>query len=155
MRRFWLKLGASSQRTTDIGFLVLRVGFGTALAFAHGWGKVTDLGKFTEGVARRGIFLPELLGPAAALSEFIGGLCLALGLVTRPAATFVLLTMLTAAFRIHAADPFGKKEMALAYAVVALAFVIAGPGRLSVDGWLTRRLPRRNSSIPPPASRPG
>jgi putative oxidoreductase len=120
-----------------------------SLALAHGLGKVGDLGKFTQGVASKGIVLPGLLGPLAALSEFVGGLCVAFGFATRPAATFVLLTMLVAAFRIHATAPFGTKELALAYAVAALCVLIAGPGRHSVDGWLYRRLPGRSSTIPP------
>lgn len=78
--------------------------------------------------------LAEVLGPSAALSEFAGGLLVALGLFTRPAAASVLLTMLGAAFVVHGDDPFARKELALAYAVAALALVIAGGGRWSVDG---------------------
>lgn len=142
-------LGASPPWAVDAGLLLVRIWFGTVLALAHGWGKVADLEKFTAGVAKRGIPLPEVLGPAAALSEFVGGLLLAIGLLTRPSALFVAITMLVAAFHIHAADPFGKKEFALAYAIAAVGVLIAGPGRFSVDGWLAKRAaPRAQTAAP-------
>jgi putative oxidoreductase len=117
---------------TDLGLAVLRLFFGITLALAHGWGKFSDLGGFA-GKLEGKVPMAWLLGPAAGLSEFVGGLLLAIGLFTRPAAFFVLVTMLVAGFYIHAADPFPKKELAFAYAAAALALVIAGPGSLSVD----------------------
>jgi putative oxidoreductase len=137
-------LGASRPWVVDAGWLLLRLWFGTVMAVVHGWGKVADLGTFTLGVAKRGLPMPELLGPAAALSELVGGLFLAIGLFTRPAASFVAVTMLVAAFHVHAADAFARKELALAYAVTALAVLAAGPGRFSADAWLARRLGARS-----------
>jgi putative oxidoreductase len=122
----------------DAALAAIRIFAGTTLALAHGLGKVSDLSRFTASVARRGFPLPELLGPAAALSEFAGGLLLALGLLTRPAATMVLVTMTVAAFGVHGGDPFKKKELALLYGSVALMFVIAGPGRYSADARIWR-----------------
>jgi putative oxidoreductase len=52
---------------------------------------------------------------------------------------FVLVTMLVAAFHVHATDPFSKKELALAYATAALAILLAGPGRLSLDARFRKR----------------
>jgi len=116
----------------DLGLLVIRLFFGTTLALAHGWGKVSDLGGFADKIANK-VPMAGLLGPAAGLSEFVGGLLLAIGLFTRPAAFLAMVTMLVAGFYIHAADPFPKKELAFAYAAAAIALLIAGPGSLSVD----------------------
>lgn len=116
--------------------MLVRVCFGATLALAHGLGKVSDLGKFIGGLEGRGFPLPGLFGPAAALSEFLGGLLVAIGLFARPAALFVAITMLVAALHVHGGDPFQKKELALAYAVAALAVLIAGPGRYSLDARL-------------------
>lgn len=134
-------LFTSSPRALDLALLLLRVGFGLALAFAHGLGKVRDIPGFSAKIAAR-VPMSELLGPAAALSELVGGLLLALGLFTRPAATFVLVTMGVAAFHIHAADPFAKKELALAFGLVALALAFGGPGRFSLDARLFGRSAR-------------
>jgi putative oxidoreductase len=132
------KLAQSSPRQADIALLVLRLWFGTVLALGHGWGKVSHLGAFIDNVAKT-VPLPHVLGPAAALSEFAGGLLLALGLFSRPAAALIMTTMGVAAFHIHAADPFMKKEFALAYGVAALVALIAGPGRYSLDARLFGR----------------
>ncbi|MCA9592189.1 MAG: DoxX family protein [Myxococcales bacterium] len=132
----WPKtLAKTSPRQADLALLVLRLWFGTVLALGHGMGKILNLGAFIDNVAKR-VPLPEVLGPAAALSEFAGGLLLALGLFTRPAAAMIVITMGVAAIHIHAADPFMKKEFALAYGFAALAVLIAGPGRYSLDARL-------------------
>ena len=134
------RLNRPSVLGTDLGLLAIRVWFGFVLAFAHGLGKVQNLEGFVDTVQRREVPLPWLLGPAAALSEFLGGLLMGLGLATRLAALSVLVTMLVAGLFIHAGDPFGKKELALSYAVAALAVLLAGPGRFSVDArWMGRR----------------
>ncbi len=129
----------STRGSLDAGLLLLRVGFGLTLAFGHGLSKLLTLGRFIGKVAKHGFPLPEVLGPLAMLSEFAGGILLALGLATRPAATFVIATMLGAALKVHAHDPFPKKELALAYALVALVLLVTGPGRHSLDARLERR----------------
>ncbi len=133
-------LATSSPRALDLGIAVVRLGFGLMLALNHGLGKMTALGNFVDGVAARGMPVPWVLGPAAALSEFLGGLLIAIGLFARPAAFFVMTTMVVAAVHIHAADPFAKKELAITYAIAALAVLLAGPGKLSIDGhWLAKK----------------
>jgi putative oxidoreductase len=134
------RLSQSSPRALDLGLLVVRLAFGLTLAFGHGLGKVAALGEFTGKIASRGMPLPWLLGPAAALSEFVGGILIAIGLLTRPSAFFALVTMSVAAFHVHAADPFAKKELALLYGAAFLAVLIAGPGRFSLDArFLAKR----------------
>ena len=109
------------------------------MAFSHGLGKMSNLDGFASKVAGMGLPAPSLMAFAAAGSELLGGLLLAVGLLTRPAAASVLVTMLVAAFYVHAGDPFGKKEFALAYAAAALVVLIAGPGKLSLDARLIDR----------------
>jgi putative oxidoreductase len=119
--------------------LLLRAGFGLTLAFGHGLGKLSNPQKFLASVTRHGFPLPEVMAPIAMLSEFVGGLLIAIGLATRPAALFVLGTMLGAAFVAHGGDPFSKKESALAYALAAVVVLVAGPGRYSLDARLEKR----------------
>ena len=89
--------------------------------------------QFTEGVAKMGFPMPDVFAWAGALSEFLGGVLIALGLGTRIAASFVFSTMAVAAFIRHASDPFDVKELALLYGTVAMAIVLIGPGRFSLD----------------------
>ena len=123
------RLAGGTPATRDLALLTLRIAFGLALALTHGRAKLLAPGRLLESLGKHGFPQPQIFGWAAILSEFAGGLLLAVGLLTRPAATLVLLTLGVAAFDFHSTDPFAKRELALAYAVVGLALVIAGPGR--------------------------
>lgn len=131
-------LHAWLDRHRDVPLLLVRLWAGGAMALLHGLGKVSDLGGFTAKVGAMGFPMPGVLGPAAALSEFVGGVLIAIGLATRGASLMLLLTMLNAAFVVHAADPVSKREPALLYAALSLALLVVGPGRYSLDkrlGW--------------------
>lgn len=138
LRTFLIGSGAT-DRATDIGLLILRVGIGLAMAFGHGLGKLPPSAGFVEGVGGLGFPAPVLFAWLAALSEFAGGLLIALGLLTRPAAASLAFTMCVAFFLQHAADPFPDKEPAFVFGVIALALVATGAGRFSVDRFLRRR----------------
>lgn len=124
----------------DGALTVLRAFTGLALAFGHGLGKLPPSEKFVAGVTSLGFPAPGLFAWAAALSEFGGGVCLALGLATRPAATLVCFTMAVAAFGQHSSDPFDVKEKALLYGAIALTFVLLGSSRFGLDRLVRRGL---------------
>lgn len=121
------------------GWTLVRVVFGLTLALGHGLSKVTgDMSRFAEGVANLGFPFPLFFAWCASLAEFLGGLLVAVGLFTRPAAAFAGFTMLVALFR-HRADPFGRMELALLYLTVMVAVVLVGAGPWSLDARLRRR----------------
>lgn len=124
----------------DAGLTLLRVVAGLSLALAHGLGKTPPSEKFVAGVAELGFPAPDLFAWSAALAELAGGALVAVGLATRPAAAMAAFTMLVAAFGRHAADPFAKKELALLYLGIMLAFVLVGGGRFSLDALVRRAL---------------
>lgn len=126
--------------TADAGLLIFRVYLGLAMALGHGFGKMPPSPQLVTGVEVLGFPAPLFFAWAAGLSEFLGGLLLAAGLLTRPAAFFMAITMLTAAGLVHAADPFTRKELALAYLCGALLFVLAGSGRFGLDALVRRAL---------------
>lgn len=128
-----------TSNVTDLGFFLLRVFVGLTMAFAHGLGKMPPPQMLIDGVAGLGFPMPELFAWAAALAELAGGLFVAFGLLTRPAAAFIAFTMLVAAFGAHAADGFDKKEMALLYFFTMSFFALAGAGRWSIDHVIGRR----------------
>lgn len=125
---------------SSIGLLWLRVLAGAGIAY-HGYGKVFGghIGKLTEGVAAMGFPAPTFFAWAAALSEFAGGILLALGLGTQLAALFIFITMSVAAFKVHAKDPLQVKELALAYWVVSGALFFTGAGKFSLDAKLFKK----------------
>ena len=130
--------GETSQ-ATDVGLLVLRLGIGLTMALAHGLGKLPPSEGFVQATAGMGFPLPAVFAWAAALSEFLGGLLIAVGLLTRPAALALAFTMAVARFVQHGSDPFGDGELALVYLVAALALVFTGAGRYALDRVLWRQ----------------
>ena len=123
----------------NVGLAILRVFAGLSIAFGHGLGKIPPSERFVAGTGDMGFPMPEFFSWAAGISEFGGGILLALGLLTRPAAFFMGFTMLVAGFVRHAADPFGRKEKAFLFLAVAIAFVLVGAGRYGVDAWVRSR----------------
>lgn len=132
-----------SGKFFDLGILVLRLGFGLSMALGHGLGKMPPSEKLIEGVGDMGFPVPFIFAWLASLSEFLGGLLIAAGLFTRPAALMWTFTMATAAFIRHADDPFGTKEKALLYLTVGICLLFTGAGKYS----LSKVLFKTNESI--------
>src|SRR5688572_18676469 len=132
-----------ASRSADLGLLLLRIFFGSALALAHGLKKLPPSDRFVAGVVEMGFPAPIVFAWLSTIAEFFCAMLLVIGLATRPAAVFVALNMAVAAFIRQAGDPFGEIELALAYLAVAVAFVLTGAGRYSVDALIAR--PRRSS----------
>lgn len=134
----------AATRFGDIGLLVLRAGTGLLMAYAHGFSKVYSNGsvgvpdQLVSGVKAMGFPAPTAFAWMAALTEFIGGILLALGLMTRPVALALTFNMAVAAFVAHGSDPLAKKEMALLYLMAFQLFVFTGAGRFSIDRFLRK-----------------
>jgi putative oxidoreductase len=122
-----------NARTTDIGLLVLRLFAGLALALAHGWGKVPPQPGFVGMIEGMGVPAPGIAAWGAAIAEFGGGLLIAAGLLTRPAALLVFVHFTVVVLLAHAGDPFDARELAMFFWFTALLYLLAGPGRYSVD----------------------
>ena len=124
--------------TANAGLMLLRIFAGLSLAFAHGIGKLPPGEGLISGTANLGFPMPTLFAWAAAMSEFLGGIFLALGLFTRVSGFFIAFTMLVAILGVHGADPYQKKELAFMYFFIALAFTIKGAGDWSLDSFLRK-----------------
>ena len=133
-----------------VGLLVLRLVAGTAMML-HGWPKVQQLTHWMPA----GAPIPAPLQAAAALSEFLGGLCWVLGLMTPIASFFMACTMAFATFAVHVGQghPFvasahggPSAEAAAGYLAIAVMLMLAGPGRLSLDATL---FGRRRAEVTP------
>lgn len=129
----------SYSRAADVGLLLLRVFTGLALALAHGWDKLPPSARFVSRVSEMGLPAPELFAWLAGLAEFGGGLLLALGLFTRPAAMYVVVHFIVVIGLAHAGDSFGQREKAILFGMIALMYALVGPGRYSLDALLSRR----------------
>ncbi|MEM8601085.1 MAG: DoxX family protein [Bacteroidota bacterium] len=124
---------------TGLGLLALRLFAGLAMALAHGVNKVPPSDGFIETTAELGFPLPAFFAWMAGLSELVGGVLVALGLLTRPASFLLVITMAVAAFGAHGGDPFSGQEKALLFGVVFLCTMITGSGRFGIDALLAPR----------------
>lgn len=125
--------------------LVLRLAL-AAIFIGHGAQKVLGsfsgpgLAKFTSFPAPFPFMRPAWawMG-AAAFAEFIGGVLLLLGLLTRVGAFLIACTMLTAIIGVHWPGFFGPSGMEYPIALLAmcLALLISGGGMASIDRSLS------------------
>jgi len=127
------------SKAANVGLMLLRVFAGASMALAHGLGKIPPSERFIEGVTKLGFPMPAFFAWAAGGSEALGGIFLAAGFMTRPAAFFVAATMGVAGLITHAADPFGRKEKALLYLFIAVMYMLVGAGKYSIDGFIKRQ----------------
>jgi len=116
----------------DIGLALLRI-VPSALLLTHGIPKFQKLiGGDFEFADPIGIGATPTLF-LAVLGEFICPILLILGFKTKWAAIPPALVMAVAAFVVHSADPFGKKEKALLFLGIFLVIFLLGPGKYSLD----------------------
>ena len=80
--------------------------------------------------------LPTLV--LAVLGEFIAPILLMVGYKTKLASILPALTMLVAAFIVHADDPWGKQEFPLLYFFGFAAIYLLGSGKYSLDHRLKK-----------------
>lgn len=129
----------------ETGLLIIRLALGLTLA-AHGAQKL--FGMFGGyGIAGTGAFFEsigfrpgKLLATMAGLGETVGGLALALGLLTPFASALIVATMLVAIWSVHLEKGFfvmgGGYEYNLLIMASAIALAFTGPGRISLDETL-------------------
>lgn len=122
----------------NLGLTLLRVFTGLSLALSHGIGKIPPTEGLVETTGSLGFPMPIFFAWAAGLSEFLGGILLALGFLTRISSFFIAFTMLTAILGVHGADPYAKKELAFVYFFIATAFMLNGAGDWSIDRFLRK-----------------
>jgi putative oxidoreductase len=125
-----------------IGLLILRVGFSAAM-LTHGWPKLQRLldGSIIPFKDPFGIgSQPSLI--LAVVGEVLAPILLIIGLKTRLSAIPALATMGVALFMVHWDDPFKKQELALLYLLAFLVMLIAGGGKYSLDGLMSRNKKR-------------
>lgn len=137
---------------TNIGLLLIRLGFGLGFIYFHGWSKLTGgpeaWAQTGSAVEHLGIgFGHTFFGFMAGFAEAAGGALIAIGFLFRPAAILVVMTMFVAWFG-HVSTGRGTPAHAFKNLWVALGLSFIGPGRYSVDAWLARRRAQPEIEIP-------
>lgn len=129
----------SSPVINDIVLFVVRIFVGFAM-ITHGFPKLMKL------VGDKEIEFFDFLGLGAqnslflaVFAEFICSIFIILGLFTRWAVLFLMITMAVAGLVVHSADAFGDREMSLLYLANYIMIFAFGPGKYSVDGMISKR----------------
>jgi putative oxidoreductase len=135
------RIFATRDQRTDIDLMLLLIRIICGYAFILvGWGKIQNpVGWMGENSGFPGIFQA-----LAAISEFVGGIALVLGFLTRLAAFGLVCTMVVAVYmhKVVMGDPFvsltggSSYQLAVLYLLLVLLLLVAGPGRFSVDRLL-------------------
>ncbi|TXF79308.1 DoxX family protein [Chryseobacterium sp.] len=123
----------------DIVLLVIRIFAGFAM-LSHGFPKLQQLYSGEEIQFFNFLGLGEQFSLILAVfAEFVCSIFIILGLFTRPAVFFLIITMAVAGLMVHGADPFEKRETSLLYLSIYLLLFAFGPGKYSVDYMISRR----------------
>ncbi|HVJ49700.1 DoxX family protein [Desulfitobacterium sp.] len=137
--------------STDRADLILRIALGIVF-FAHGSQKIFGwFGGFgwtgTLGFFQQAMGIPPFLAGLSFLAEFVGGVLILLGLLTRPAALAIAVTILVAGLKVGLPNGFfldsngpnNGIEYVFVLFLLAIYFVIKGSGRISLDSLLSKR----------------
>lgn len=122
------------DRMQPLALLVLRATLG-AILVAHAshkvWGHMHEYANYISSLG-----IPAWLGPVSALTEFLGGVLLILGLFVRFAAFAILINMTVAIAKVHWKHGLlgaGGFEFPLSLAAIAFALTFLGAGAISID----------------------
>jgi putative oxidoreductase len=133
----------SNKELIGTAYLILRIGLGVIM-FAHGAQKV--LGWFggngldaTVAGMGKGLGIPPFLVYLSAFTEFLGGMAMIFGILTRFFGIALTINMAVAVIGVHLKNGMlgqGGYEYPLSLGLMALAISIGGPGILSLDHLL-------------------
>ena len=144
---------ATRQTPYDLGSLITRIALGGVMV-AHGAQKafLNGVAGTQQGFTGMGAPLPELSAILVILLELGGGLLIIVGLLTRVVALLNLVSMVGAALLVHLANGFfvadGGWELVGLLAMISLALVVGGPGRISIDHAIVSRRRVRKQARP-------
>lgn len=138
----FLRVLSNRPININLGLLLVRVGIGTIMLVAHGYGKITGgpevWAKVGGAMGNLGVsFAPAFWGFLAAFAEFVCSILIVLGVLFRPATALLAFTMFVAALHHLNLPPespaAGLKgaSHALKLLVVFLGLLLTGPGRFA------------------------
>lgn len=120
---------------------LLRVVAG-ALLVTHGFGKITNPFGAVGMVESLGFYPGVFWSPLLAATEFFGGILVAIGLFTRPAAFASMIVLLVTVYfhGIVKAEGLAGAEKSILWSAIFLYFAVRGSNSQSVDAKLGRQV---------------
>ena len=130
----------STHGLHDAAQMGMRTAIGV-IFIIHGFGKFGNPG-FGGWISSMGI--PAEMQIPIALAEFIPGILLVIGVLTRISASLISIVMLGAIFLVKGASSLtgdGGYELDLILLAACLVVIVAGPGRVSLS-YVLKKVPR-------------
>jgi len=125
-----------------LALLILRLFLGVVFVM-HGSQKLlgafggSGITGFAGLLAKYGIEPHVLWAWVVAITEFVGGICILFGFLTRFWAAGLVIDMTVAVVKVHLVNGFfwtkGGFEFVLTLGIIALVLLMTGPGSLSMD----------------------
>ncbi|MBC8118898.1 MAG: DoxX family protein [Burkholderiaceae bacterium] len=136
-------------RYGDLSLLALRVLTGAFLIYGTQDNILSDarMQEFVHFLAKRGFAWPELMAPLSVYAQFICGVLLVIGLLTRWAGLLMTFNFIVAVVMVHWSQDFRGWWPAIVLVFISLHFALHGAGRYSIDAWLWRDAGRVRSHI--------
>ena len=122
------------DRLQPLALLVLRVVLGVILITTGSHKVFGGLSQHMDSVSRIG--LPRWMGYVSTGTEFIGGMLVLAGLLTRPAAFAIAIEMCVIVAKVHWKNGLtgqGGYDFPLALAAIAFALIFFGAGPIALD----------------------
>ena len=124
--------------------LLLRAALAAVFIY-HGLSKVSpETGYGTNWAKPEFVQLPAVLQVLVAWGELLGGVAVALGLLTRYAAVGLIIIMVGAVAKVHWEHGFGMEKLGFEYnfvlIMVAAALALTGPGTFSLDRVISLKM---------------
>ena len=126
---------------SGLACVLMRIAAGVTLA-VHGWPKIQAPFKYAGMVESLGFVPGVLWSPLLAGTEFIGGILLAIGLLTRPAAVAATIVLLVTVYFhwVVQNQGFAGAEKSVLWAAMTFFFAMHGGGFFSVDRMLRKEV---------------
>lgn len=129
----------STLKDFPLLFMRLVLAYGFYMPAKNKW---NDIGAIADWFGSMNYPLPTLSAYLAAGAEAAGVVLLTLGLVTRFISIPLVIVMLVAIFTVHASNGFSAGdngfEIPLYYLIMLVTLLVYGPGKISVDYFVSK-----------------
>lgn len=125
----------------DLALFLLRIVLGAAFIF-HGWSKVSGMEGTVSMFASMGV--GTFLTYIAAYTEFLGGVAILLGVITRLAGGMLAIFMIAAIYLVHLDKGYSMMNGGYEYQLLLLVSVVlvalVGPGKYSLHESFCKKM---------------
>lgn len=139
-----IRNGLNKAQDLPLLFLRLILAYGFWEPAKTKWADINSVEEWFEGM---GIFAPKLNAYLAASTEMAGVFLLILGLGTRIICIPLIITMIVAIKTVHWENGFAASEngyeIALYYMLMLITLMCFGPGKLSIDYLIRKKLDKK------------